>query len=975
MSRPDGFNAEILTQVDKLFRERGGLGYDINCYFTRDLDYGPSGKIKAKNAPLTMCVAAVCEVIICAMTELHARTGNTAPFVKLPIDSWRRGTKTSIRAHIFMYDDVKSNGTAHALERFGIGVQVPFDTLQPGDFINFNRENGSGHACVFLGYLDGVGRDLSSFGPNVAGFRYFSAQGRGSSDAGLGYRWAFFAGKAPAKLPGKRMDRGIIFSKKPSLLCCGYMRHPDHWPATVGISQGRTEGVSLSRRRGASDAPELPAPDLSRFSGETSGDRSAPARGRGNKRAGPAGAETASVVDYRDFVASLGVRVDLLPNGFPTRPGTRIVPKSITIHNTDNSAPGAGAASHNRYIRGADAVRREVSWHFTVDDRHTYQHLPTNEMGWHANREANASSLGMEICMNAGLDAERAYARAADLAAHLLIEFGLNGANGLRQHFDWTRKNCPSVLRGKRTGWADFKRLVQRRFDYARSLPGAPGGPGAVGRTRGGAAIREALASRLESAAALDMAFAAHTGGGSAVPRAKPIPDQSPVPFAASSALARHWPVITAHPRALEVNTLLVGGSVGTRPGRRFLADRAGGRYHVGLDLFCSENDPVVAIEDGKIVAFYPFYRGTHALLVAHGGFVVNYGEVAPNSLARLGLGVGSAVKSGQQIATVGRLNMLHFETYVAGTKINHRWFKGKARPAALRNPSQLLLELAANGIRLSPSLSGGVVVADAHGLESVDALEIPAIGFPSVLLSGSDVKVPAESDWHRFSPTGREWRYDSRGLSLRDAKGREIPQRWDGDLKTMRRIFELMGPNIVAASRKHSVNPALILMTIATEAHVHMARRFTGPSSFRWEAGVVNKDVKPPVTGDYSPGPMQTLGSTVRWIISRRGKEYGLDYDAFKVAPVYKRRPQPAPAKHPLYGYATNIELGTAEIRIRWQKTKDDPILVAAAYNTGGLYPDPASPWGLKARGDHLDRAAKWYGDACALLVEIGVF
>ncbi len=975
MSRSDGFNAEILTQVDKLARERAGLGYDLNSYFTRDLDYGPDGKIKANNAPLTMCVAAVAEVIICAMTELHARTGTTTPFAKLPIESWRRGTKTSIRAHIFMYEDVKSNGTAHALERFGIGVQVPFDALQPGDFINFNRENGSGHACVFLGYLDGAGRDLSSYGPSVAGFRYFSAQGRGSSDAGLGYRWAFFAGKAPAKLPGKRMDRGIIFSKKPSLLCCGYMRHPDHWPATVGIDQRRIEGVSAGRRRGAGDAPELRAPDLSRFSGETAGDRSVPARGRGSKLARHIAVETASVIDYRDFVAALGVRVDLLPNGFPTRPGTRIVPKYITIHNTDNSSPGAGAASHNRYIRGADAVRREVSWHYTVDDRLTYQHLPTNEMGWHVNREANSSSVGIEICMNAGLDAERAYARAADLAAHLLIEFGLSGASALRQHFDWTKKNCPSVLRAKSTGWADFKRLVQGRFDSARTLPGAPVGSAVKSGTRGGAAIREALVSRLDAAAALDAAFEAHSSGQSAVARAKPIPDKSPVPFAASGAMGQHWPVITAHPRAMEVNTLLVSGSAGSRPGRRFLADRAGGRYHVGLDLFCSENDPVVAIEDGRIVAFYPFYEGTHALLVAHDGFVVNYGEVAPNSLARLGLKVGSTVKSGQQIGTVGRLNMLHFETYTAGTKINHRWFKGKARPAALRNPSQLLLDLAVNGIRLSPRLLGGVALADARSLEAGQTADISAIGFPAVLLSGGDLPVPGESDWHRFSPSGREWRYDSRGLSLRDTKGREQPQRWDADLRTMRRIIGLMGPDIFAASRKHAVNPALIMMTIATESHVHMARRFTGPSSFRWEAAVVNKDVTPPVTGDYSPGPMQTLGSTVRWIIQKRGEDYGLAYDRFKVAPVYKRRPQPAPAKHPLYDYATNIDLGTAEIRIRWKQTKDDPIFVAAAYNSGGLYPLPASPWGLKARGDHLDRAGKWYGDACALLIEMGVF
>ena len=46
--------------------------------------------------------------------------------------------------------------------------------------------------------------------------------------------------------------------------------------------------------------------------------------------------------------APLGIIIDLLPPGFPTRPGTRLVPTSLTIHNTDNPNRGAGAEAHNR---------------------------------------------------------------------------------------------------------------------------------------------------------------------------------------------------------------------------------------------------------------------------------------------------------------------------------------------------------------------------------------------------------------------------------------------------------------------------------------------------------------------------------------------------------------------------------------------------------------------------------------------------
>jgi peptidoglycan L-alanyl-D-glutamate endopeptidase CwlK len=48
-----------------------------------------------------------------------------------------------------------------------------------------------------------------------------------------------------------------------------------------------------------------------------------------------------------------------------------------------------------------------------------------------------------------------------------------------------------------------------------------------------------------------------------------------------------------------------------------------------------------------------------------------------------------------------------------------------------------------------------------------------------------------------------------------------------------------------------------------------------------------------------------------------------------------------------------------------------DDPILVSAAYNAGGVYKSSKNPWCLRAYGDHLDRAARWYGDACAVLKE----
>ncbi len=132
-------------------------------------------------------------------------------------------------------------------------------------------------------------------------------------------------------------------------------------------------------------------------------------------------------------------------------------------------------------------------------------------------------------------------------------------------------------------------------------------------------------------------------------------------------------------PRQLAAPTTtsaVIGGlrfPLGRRPqlsyktgGRFFGAQRSGGRLHAGCDLIASAGTEILAVADGQVLAYYPFYSGTNALEVHHSaGFVVRYGEI---SRLASGLRVGSDVRRGQVIAAVGRLNsgssMLHFEMY-----------------------------------------------------------------------------------------------------------------------------------------------------------------------------------------------------------------------------------------------------------------------------------------------------------------------
>jgi peptidoglycan L-alanyl-D-glutamate endopeptidase CwlK len=229
-----------------------------------------------------------------------------------------------------------------------------------------------------------------------------------------------------------------------------------------------------------------------------------------------------------------------------------------------------------------------------------------------------------------------------------------------------------------------------------------------------------------------------------------------------------------------------------------------------------------------------------------------------------------------------------------------------------------------------------------------------------------ANIPSAGSADWHsKFG--GQKWRYDKNGVYIEKHANGEEPLRTRGEPITCRTIMELCAKEILAASQKYDVPMALIIMTIATETANYRKQGFTGPRTFRWEPHVKVNDVEPHDRGDYSAGPMQTMSTTARWVI----RAQNLDYDPFEVAPHYETVPAP-PEEHPLYEYKNSIDIGTAVIKQRCDKTGDDPILVAAAYNAGGIYESQQNDWKLRSTGDHLDRAARWYGDALAVLKEI---
>lgn len=226
----EAFNKTILRAVNILFENNKGGGYNIKKAYTHRIEYG-GGAIKPTDPPWTMCVAAVAEVIATAVNLYATETNDATVFDQLPVAGWNRMRPIDIRSHIWVDPRLDSYGTADALETFGIGKRVKFSELKPGSFVNINRTNRTGHAVVFMNYLDKTGAPLEVYSDKVVGFRYFSAQKRNSN--GLGYGYAFFKGSGfnscPALPSGEKPDCGVIYSTGQKMLNTGFMLHPSKW--------------------------------------------------------------------------------------------------------------------------------------------------------------------------------------------------------------------------------------------------------------------------------------------------------------------------------------------------------------------------------------------------------------------------------------------------------------------------------------------------------------------------------------------------------------------------------------------------------------------------------------------------------------------------------------------------------------------------------------------------------------------------
>jgi len=166
-------------------------------------------------------------------------------------------------------------------------------------------------------------------------------------------------------------------------------------------------------------------------------------------------------------VGSIPVITDFIPENTMERPGQQRKIKYIVIHETGNPGRNADAESHNHYLH-QEADNQQKSWHYTVDSREIYYHIPDNEIAFHAGDGlskdgGNLNGIGIEMCINPENDYEQTLKNTAKLTAMLILAYDLD-IESVKTHEDFSGKHCPDILLSE-DRWGEFVDMVREELD------------------------------------------------------------------------------------------------------------------------------------------------------------------------------------------------------------------------------------------------------------------------------------------------------------------------------------------------------------------------------------------------------------------------------------------------------------------------------------------------------------------------------
>lgn len=154
--------------------------------------------------------------------------------------------------------------------------------------------------------------------------------------------------------------------------------------------------------------------------------------------------------------------------------------KYLVIHDTGNTSIGADAEAHYKYLQTAT---RYGSAQYYVDDKQIIQVIGDSLVAWsigdtwgysnNPNRikdAANFNSLNVELCINEGIDKDKAYKNVVELTKNLMKKFSFP-ADMVIRHFDATGKICPgSWSKNDWAMWWKFKEDIQKPIEWVIDL-------------------------------------------------------------------------------------------------------------------------------------------------------------------------------------------------------------------------------------------------------------------------------------------------------------------------------------------------------------------------------------------------------------------------------------------------------------------------------------------------------------------------
>lgn len=156
----------------------------------------------------------------------------------------------------------------------------------------------------------------------------------------------------------------------------------------------------------------------------------------------------------------------------------------IVVHDTGSTTAGMGAYGHAKYLYNQFTNNgREASWHYTVDELEAYQHMPEDEVAYHAGDGSsvpgignespalgggNRNGIGIEMSVQRNGHIFKTWQNTAQLVGRLLDKYNLP-INHQRYHQDFSGKLCPQTL--IRSGLKPyFEELVSNEYEMSRKF-------------------------------------------------------------------------------------------------------------------------------------------------------------------------------------------------------------------------------------------------------------------------------------------------------------------------------------------------------------------------------------------------------------------------------------------------------------------------------------------------------------------------